>query len=305
MAREARAPVSLIGLGLMGTALARAFLDAGYPTTVWNRSADKAQAVVGNGALIAATAADAVSASPLVIVCVRDYDAMHESLDAADLSGRVLVNLSTGSSQQGRETASWAAQRGAHYLDGAIMMTPPGIGQPETVILYGGPQAAFDAHEATLKVLGGGTTYLGTDPGLPSLYDVALLGIMWATLNGFLHALALIESEDIKATTFLPFATGWLTGVGSFLPGIAQQVDEGSYAADDATLETHLSPINHLIHESELRGIDIELPGYTRTLIERAIADGHATDSYARLIEHFKKVPGHQASRPEIGGNLS
>jgi hypothetical protein len=68
---------------------------------------------------------------------------------------------------------------------------------------------------------------------------------------------------------------------------VAQQVEEGSYHADDASLETHLAPVDHLIHESAARGVDTELPTFTKALIERAIADGHATDSYARLIEHF------------------
>ncbi len=293
MASEDCPPVTVIGLGLMGTALAGTFLTGGHPTTVWNRSAAKADALVAKGAAHAATILEAVSASPLVVVCVRDYDVMRELLDPVGdaLSGRVLVNLTSGSSQQAREAAAWTGERGAEYLDGAIMMTPPGIGAPDTVILYGGPQGVFDAHEPTLKVLGGAITYLGADTGIPSLYDVALLGIMWATLNSFLHALALVGTEDVEATTFLPYATGWLTGVGSFMHGIAQEVDAGEYAADEATLETHLPPINHLIDESAVRGIDVELPGYTKTIVERAIADGHAADSYSRLIEHFRNPP--------------
>jgi 3-hydroxyisobutyrate dehydrogenase-like beta-hydroxyacid dehydrogenase len=291
MAGEDRSPVTVIGLGLMGSALAGAFLSNGHPTTVWNRSAHKADALVAKGAVRAATVTDAVSASPLVVVCVRDYDAVREILDPARdaLSGRVLVNLTSGSSQEGRDTALWTAERGAEYLDGAIMMTPPGIGLPETVILYGGPQAVFEAHESTLRVLGGGITYLDADTGIPSLYDVALLGIMWASLNGFLHALALVGTENVKAMTFLPFATAWLAGVGSFMPGYAQQVDEGKYSAEDATLETHLPPIKHLIYECAVRGIDVEMPEYSKALIEEAIAHGHATDSYARIIEHFRK----------------
>lgn len=288
---EHRSPVTVIGLGLMGAAPADAFPDAGHPTTVWNRSAARADAVVARDAVRATSVVEAVSAGPLAVVCVRDYAAVRQLLAPAGsaLAGRAVVNLTSGSSEESRAMVAWAAERGARYLDGAIMMTPPAIGKPETVILYGGPPDVFDTHEPTLRVLGGGTTYLGADAGVPSLYDVALLGIMSATLNGFLHALALVGTEGIAAKEFLPFATGWLTGVGSFLPGIAAQVDDETYPADEATLDTQLPPIRHLVHESEIRGVDVELPRFTEALVERAIGQGHGGDSYARIVEQLRK----------------
>jgi 3-hydroxyisobutyrate dehydrogenase-like beta-hydroxyacid dehydrogenase len=285
-----RSDVTVIGLGLMGSALARAFLRAGHRTTVWNRSPAKARPLVTEGAVLAGSARDAVAASPLLVVCVRDPDAVREVLEpvAGELVGRALANLTSGSSEQARALAGWTAGHGADYLDGAIMMTPPGIGAPDTLILYGGPRAAFDVHEPVLRALGGATTHLATDPAVPSLYDSALLGLMWSSLNGFLHALALVGTEGVTATEFLPFATGWLRAVGSFMPGIAQQVDAGAYPGEEATLETQLPPARHMVHESELRGVNATLPRFTRDLIERAVHRGHAGDSYARLIEQLR-----------------
>lgn len=283
-------PVTVIGLGLMGRALAEAFLANGHPTTVWNRTAGRADELVASGATRADGVAEAVRASPLVIICVRDYDAVREILEpiAGDLPDRVVVNLTSGSSQEARELAGWMAGHGAAYLDGAIMMTPPAIGKPETVILYGGPTDVYERYEPTLKVLGGGTIHLGPDHGMASLYDVALLGMMWSTVNGFLHALALVGTEQVTATAFLPYATAWLSGVASFLPGLAREVDDGAFLATEATLETQLPPATHLVHESQARGVDDALPRYTKALIEQAIADGHALDSYSRIIDQLR-----------------
>ncbi|MET8861378.1 NAD(P)-binding domain-containing protein [Nonomuraea sp. NPDC004580] len=287
----AETPVTVIGMGMMGRALAAAFLKAGHPTTIWNRTPGRAQALVEAGASEAPTVGAAVAAAPLVIVCVRDYDAVRDLLAPAEteLSGRALVNLTSGASDEARTMAGWAAERGAEYLDGAIMMTPPGIGAPETVILYGGPTAAYEAYEQTLRVLGGGTTLISTDVGLPALYDVALLGIMWSTFNGFMHGAALLGTEKIAATDFLPMATDWLKGVASFLTAYAHQIDANSFAADDATLETQVPPVRHLIHESRMRGIDPTMAEYTGELLAEAIDRGHALDSYARIIDHFRR----------------
>jgi 3-hydroxyisobutyrate dehydrogenase-like beta-hydroxyacid dehydrogenase len=65
-------PVTVVGLGLMGQALAEAFLCDGHPTTVWNRTAAKADRLVAQGAKLADSVGDAVAASPLVVVCVSD-----------------------------------------------------------------------------------------------------------------------------------------------------------------------------------------------------------------------------------------
>ncbi|MFI8163870.1 NAD(P)-dependent oxidoreductase [Streptomyces microflavus] len=288
-----RTPVTVIGLGLMGQALAAAFLDAGHTTTVWNRSAGKAEQLVSQGAVQAATPADAVAASELVVVCLSTYDNMHDVIGSLgeSLRGKVIVNLTSGSSDQGRETAAWAEKQGVEYLDGAIMITPPGIGTETAVLFYAGTQSVFEKYEPALKLLGGGTTYLGTDHGMPALYDVSLLGLMWGTLNSFLHGVAVVETAGVGAQQFLPWAHMWLEAIKMFTADYAAQIDagDGKFPANDATLETHLAALKHLVHESEALGIDAELPKYSEALMERVISQGHAKNSYAAVLKAFRK----------------
>ncbi len=117
------ATVTVLGLGRMGSALAAAFLAAGHSTTVWNRTPGKADELAARGARHAGSVAEAVAAAPLVVVCVADDEAVHQLLDPLDgaLAGRTLVNLTTGTSAQARANAAWAKERGAAFLDGAIM----------------------------------------------------------------------------------------------------------------------------------------------------------------------------------------
>ncbi|OKI19090.1 6-phosphogluconate dehydrogenase [Nocardiopsis sp. TSRI0078] len=288
-------PVTVIGLGLMGQALAGAFLRGGHPTTVWNRTAEKAEQVVSQGAGLADSVGAAVAASPLVIVCVSDYGAVHELLDplGEDLAGRTLVNLTSGTSAQARETAGWAERWGGAYLDGAILAVPQAIGTEEAVILHSGPRSAFDLHASALRSLGGGgTTYLGEDHGLSSLHDVAVLGLMWSVLNGFLQGVALLGAAGVDAAAFAPLAGRGTATVTDWLAAYARQVDEGSYPALDSTLHTHLSAMEHLVHESESLGVSAELPRFVRALAERAVDDGHGGSGYAAMVEQFRKPSG-------------
>ncbi|MFD5553956.1 NAD(P)-dependent oxidoreductase [Streptomyces sp. NPDC127068] len=287
-----RPPVTVIGLGLMGRALATAFLTNGHPTTVWNRSAAKADDLVAGGATLADSVQSAVEASPLVVVCVSDYDAVHALLDpiGPSLAGRTLVNLTTSGSARAREAARWAAEFGSTYLDGAVLALPHAIGTADAVLLYSGPQTAFAEHRSTLTALSEtGTVYLDEDHGLSALYDMSVLGIMWSVLNGFLQGAALLGAANVRATTFAPLASTAIKVTSGYVAAYAQQIDEGGYPADDATLAVHQGGMEHLLQETEALGVSTELPSFFLKLAARATADGRADDSYAAMIDQFRK----------------
>ncbi|MFD4183292.1 NAD(P)-dependent oxidoreductase [Rhodococcus sp. NPDC058514] len=283
-------PVTVIGLGLMGQALAGAFLRAGHPTTVWNRTTSKAEKLVAEGALLAPTVADALAASPLTITCLTDYQAIHELLDASDveLDGTMLINLTSGDSAQAREAARWAEQRGARYLDGAIMAVPPAIRSAAAVILHSGQESDFEAHRSTLDALGT-VTYLGADHGLASLYDMAGLTMMWSVLNAWLHGTAMLRTAGVDAAAFAPFAQQIAAGVAEWLPGYAEQIDSGSFPAEVSALETDARAMAHLVEESEAVGVNAELPKLIKAMADRSIAAGHGGEQYPVLIEEFGK----------------
>jgi 3-hydroxyisobutyrate dehydrogenase-like beta-hydroxyacid dehydrogenase len=207
--------VTVIGLGAMGSALAGAFLAAGRPVTVWNRTPGKAGELAARGATEAATVEEALHASRLVVACLWDHRSVHETLDPVTgaLAGRVLVNLTNGTPAQGRELGAWADEHGFALLDGGIMAVPPMIGEPGAFVLYSGPQEAFDAHRDTLDALGE-SRYVGADHGLAALYDIALLSAMYGASMGELHAFAMIRSAGVAAAEFAPLLQRWMATVG-------------------------------------------------------------------------------------------
>ncbi|MFI6939522.1 NAD(P)-dependent oxidoreductase [Streptomyces sp. NPDC050418] len=290
MKTKTPAPVTVIGLGLMGRALAAAFLEAGHPTTVWNRTPAKAGQLVRDGAQLAPSIGEALKADALTVLCVTDYPVLYELLGEyeAELDGVMLVNLTSGSSDQAREAARWAEERGARYLDGAIMAIPPAIGTADAVILHSGPQGDFAAYEPVLGALGT-VTYLGADHGLASLYDAAGLTMMWSVLNAWLQGTALLRSAGVDAVTYAPFAQQIAVGVAAWLPGYAEQIDKGAFPADVSALETDARAMEHLIEESEAAGVNAELPRLLKEMADRAIAAGHGGEQYPVLIEEFGK----------------
>lgn len=280
-------PVTVIGLGAMGQALAGALLDAGHPTTVWNRSTDKGEALVARGAVRAASAEEAVLASELVVVCVVDYDAAQKILAplAGALAGRVLVNLTSDTPERAREAAVWAEKHSLDYLDGAVMVPVPVIGGPEALIFYAGARTAYERFEPALKALGAPATFLGEDHGLAAAYDMAMLDFFYGAMGGLVHAFGLARAEGVEAAALAPY----LNTIVSILPPIvadtATDIDARTYDGAGANLAMMTASVDHILHTARGRGLDTAQLEAIKAVSDRAIAKGHGPDSWSSTVE--------------------
>lgn len=279
-------PVTVIGLGNLGRALAETFLREGHPTTVWNRSAARAEALVAGGATAAATAAEAIAAGELVVVALLDPTAAREVLAGAGdaVRGRALVNLTSGGPQDATELAGWAAGREAEYLHGAVYAVPQTIGTTEASVNYSGSRAVHERWQGQLDLLGKGT-YLGTDPALASGYDVAILAGMYGMLGGFLHATAMARAAGVGATEFTPMLVSWLTDAFPALSTFAREVDSGDYTTAESSLAMNQAGLATIIQASRSQGVPATTLAPLKELIDRQVAAGHGAASLARVVE--------------------
>ncbi|MEU6302083.1 NAD(P)-dependent oxidoreductase [Streptomyces chartreusis] len=282
-----RTPLSLLGTGAMGTALARAWLAAGHPVTVWNRTPARAAHLAAEGAVVAASAAEAVAANRLVVLCLLDDASVGDALDGVDLSGHDLVNLTTGTPAQGRARAAWARARGARFLDAGIMAVPPMIGDARSgaYVLYSGSSGLFEEHGAALAVPAD-TRYVGSDPGFAALYDVALLSAMSGMFAGVLHAFALIRREDVAPKDFAPLLVSWLGAMAPAAHKAAEQLGSGDYGKDVvSSLAMQVAGNATLLATAEEQGVSPELLTPYMALMERWLAEGHGDEDTTGAVE--------------------
>jgi 3-hydroxyisobutyrate dehydrogenase-like beta-hydroxyacid dehydrogenase len=291
--QENAAPVTVIGLGPMGQAMVRTFLAAGHPTTVWNRTPSRADALVEAGAARAASPADAVAASELVVLSLTDYQAMYDILGGAGhaLAGRVVANLSSDSPERTREAATWLAERGAQLLAGGVMVPAPMVGEEGAYIFYSGPRAVFDAHEPTLRVLGR-PDYRGADPALAQLFYQALLAVFLTTLASELQAAALVGSAGVSAKELAPYVKDTIGLAAEFAEETARDVDARSYPGDLSTTTMMGATAAHIVAASADAGLDTLLPEAVKSLYDRAIAAGHGSDNWTSLYEVVTRRAG-------------
>ncbi|MFS8542425.1 MAG: NAD(P)-binding domain-containing protein [Limnochordales bacterium] len=285
--------VAVVGLGNMGAALARALLKRGLPVTVWNRTAGRAASLIREGAVPAAGLAEAVAAGHVVVACVSTFDVADTLFRQVrdELAGKTLVNLTTSTPGEARRTAAWAAEAGIQYLSGTVMATPPLVGRPETLIFYGGPEAAFARTRPLLEAFGGRAVYLGTDPGMPALYDLALLTVLYGAWYSWLHAHALVQAAGVAAAQFQPYVAEWLEHViapSLTDPAEAARLEQRDYRTDESNLAINQAAIDLIMRTSLEAGVSPEWLAPIHRLATQMVADGFGGDSFTRVFDGIR-----------------
>jgi len=277
--------VTVLGLGPMGRALAGALLDAGRPVTVWNRTEAKADGVRARGVRWARTPAEAVAASELVLINVVDHAALDSIVTSAgsSIAGRTIVGLSSDTPDRARRTAELVASANGRYLDGAIMTPTQTIGTADASILVAGPRELFERHQPTIATLAA-PTWVGDDYGRAAGFDMALLGLFWTSVSGFLHALKVADANGIAADELLPHALGIAEILPPILTELAERVRDDRHDDSAAPVSSVAASLRHLIAASRDAGIDPAALDAFRRSVDAAVGVGHGEDEISRVL---------------------
>lgn len=285
--------VTVIGLGAMGATLARLLLKQGVAVTVWNRTAAKAEALVSEGATFTPEIVAAVTASPVIVICVHDYSATDKILgqpEAAEaLRGRVIVQLTTGSPQESRAAEKWAQSLGARFLAGAIQAAPSQMGRDDTTLLLSGPQADFDQAAPVLRIFGRNLTYLGDDAGAAATMDLATLSYVYGTTLGFFQGALVIEKEGLSVDHYARIVAAVAPGFGEFLRHEGAVIHSGDFAITESPLSISVEATERIAQAARDAGIHTELPNLAAKLFRQAHEAGYSNEEAAALIKILRR----------------
>ncbi len=284
--------VSMIGLGAMGTALAKAQVNAGHDVTVWNRSPQRMTPLVELGAKGAESVAAAVKASPLIMVCIDNYTATNALLRADDVvahvSGRSVIEFSTGTPSEARDSEAWLQARGAAYLDGVIDPYPDGIGAADAQILFSGSKAVFEASEAFLKCLGGDLRFISEKVGAAAALDLADLSLSLGRYVGFAHGARLCEVEGVGLDLFAARYPE-----GNRMRELAEIIHAEAFALGSlhpgASIRVWEECIQRLQSQARDASMSSEFPDNISGIFKRAIAAGIGEEDLAALIKVLRE----------------
>ncbi|GAB3254332.1 NAD(P)-dependent oxidoreductase [Kineosporia babensis] len=288
--------VTMIGLGPMGQAMTWALLSGGNTVTVWNRTASRADPLRTAGATLATSPAEAVQASPVIVLSLTDHaagDAVLDQVPAPALRGKVLVNLSSDTPDRSRRSARRAAGVGAQFLTGGVMVPAPMIGRPGAFVYYSGSGQVFDDLAPLLEPIGE-ARYLGADPGLAQLFYQASLLVFLTSLSGLLNAAALISAAGAPTRDFLPDALQLLTGIPAMIgtgEELSTQLETAEHPGDLSNAVMMGATAEHIVRTAQSSGVDSELPEAVLSHYQRTIAAGLGGQNWTALYEILRRTP--------------
>ena len=151
--------VALLGTGLMGFPMARNVLNAGFPLNAWNRTASKAEPLAGQGGIVCATAAEAVSNADFVITMLSDGPTVetflfNDGVAAAMKSGSCLLDMSSIKPAEAKAIASKLSEMGLKHLDAPVSGGTKGAEAGTLAIMVGGDEDTFEKAKPVFEAMG-------------------------------------------------------------------------------------------------------------------------------------------------------
>ena len=284
--------ITVIGLGLMGAALARAIQRAGHDLTVWNRSPAKMQPFIDDAVAAASDVVSAISASPVILICIDNYTVTMAMLKSDEvtplLAGRTVVQLSTGTPREARESAEWMKAHDVSYLDGAILAGPSEIGTDTSQILLSGEEAAHERSGGLLQCLGGDVRYLGTNVRAASALDLAWLCVSYGRFMAITHGACLCESEDVGVDLFAS-----LFDEGSTIRGYANVIHSSGFENRTATLHVWDAALQRIRTQGEDAAINTDFPDFVSNLFKQAVDAGYGEENVMALVKVLRSDRGN------------
>jgi 3-hydroxyisobutyrate dehydrogenase-like beta-hydroxyacid dehydrogenase len=276
--------ITVIGLGNMGAALARALQESGQAVTVWNRSPEKADSLVEKGAVLAPSAAAAIAASPIILVCVTNYPAANQILAEVPtgLDGKLFVQLTTGSPQEARASETWAHEHRAEYLDCAITGSPGSIGTPQAHILVAGREAAFQKAEAALRMLASHLDYKGELIGLAAAWEMIFIMHYYGMFLSLFHSVQICQAEGIPLEEFILL----LGQQGkNYEKWLCENIRSGNYQETSSPLELWAGGIKQIAEHAQASDIDAEFVKLAARLFQKAMDAGYGREEVSALFK--------------------
>lgn len=195
--------VGVIGLGLMGAPMAANFIKAGFPVTVWNRTAEKSQKLAKIGATVAASPAELAGQVEILLTIVSDPPALEEVLWGKQgalgglKSGSVLIDSSTVSPALARRVGKACEEKSVGFLDAPVTGGTWGAEKGELVFMVGGEKDVFERVRPALEAVGKRFFLLGPN-GAGQTIKLAMNLILALQVQALAEGLELVTRAGVE-----------------------------------------------------------------------------------------------------------
>lgn len=278
--------VGVVGLGLMGTAITERLLESGFLPLVWNRSEDKAEALIRGGAR---WSDNPIAECRRVIISLFSEEVVAEVLTgwlSSVRSGMTIIDTTTVSPEHSRDWYRQLQSLGAGFVEAPISGSSEQTRRGEASVLVGGDEADFQRCRDLWPVLGGTVLHVGPcgNAAKMKLVSNLVLGLNRAAL-----AEGLVFAESLGLD--LPQTLHVLQNSAAYsrqMDTKGRKMVDGNFAVQ-ARLSQHLKDVRLMLSATAAGETALPLTEVHRRLLESAERDGFGDADNSAVIEAVRR----------------
>ena len=282
--------ISLLGTGLLGSAVAQRLLAKGHSLTVWNRHTHKSAALAQHGAKIADAPAAALNASEIILLFLSDRAAIEQVLltesTRSELAGRLIVNMGTISPNDSFALAAALHAADAEYAECPVLGSLPEARNGTLILMFGGTATQFDACLPLLRDLGSEPKHIGV-VGQAAALKLAMNQLIASQTAAFAMSLALVQAHDVALDDFMQL----LRNSALYAPTFDKKLDRmlsGDFSRPNFPLDHLIKDVRLFIESAEGKEINTRPLAALESVLTHVAQSGHGTEDYSVLQQGFK-----------------
>jgi 3-hydroxyisobutyrate dehydrogenase-like beta-hydroxyacid dehydrogenase len=279
--------VGLIGLGNMGSGIAKSLLRAGHRVTVYNRTRARAEALRADGAIVAASAAEACRGEA-VITMLADDAAVEAQVFGRDgiltslPRGAVHVSCSTVSVALSDKLAAEHAKASQEFVSAPVFGRPDAAEAAKLAIVAAGSKAAIDRCKPLFEVMGPKLWIVGEKPSLANVVKLTGNFLISTVLESLSEAMAFARKSGVDAAGLMDFLTGTLFNAPVYKT-YGGLIVEGNYDKVGFALPLGLKDTRLVLQAAETQNVPMPIASVIRDRFITAIARGNEHSDWSVL----------------------
>ncbi len=278
--------IGFVGTGAMGEPMVRNLLQAGHAVTVYNRRAERTQALVEAGALAAASVAEAARQDIVITMLADDRATEALVLDgdfiaAMPAHGLHVCMATIGAALADRLAAAHAAA-GTGYVSAPVFGRPPAAAAAQLFIIAAGDAAALDRCQPLFDVLGQRTFRVGDTPSAAHVVKIAGNFMLAALIEAFGEASALTARHGVTPAQFVEVMTNSVFQVPAYRT-YGGLIASGRFEPAGFPLRLGLKDIRLALAAADARDVALPLASLVRDHYLKALTRGYAEYDWAAL----------------------
>ena len=274
--------IGIAGTGKMGAAIARRLLASGHQVSVWNRTAERAQPLLREGASWAATPAALAADVTTVITMLTDEAALEEVYFAAQgllagaTAGHLFIDMSTVRPAKQQAVGARVRASGAHYLECPVGGSVGPAQQGKLLGFVGGSAQDLERARGLLDVVCRRVEHVG-ELGAGATVKLAInlpLMVYWQTLSEALSLLQPLGLDPARVIDILSDTSGGPNMLKARGPMIAQALAGDNSGAVSVNVATMRKDLRSMLDQAALQNVRLPLAQLTLQNFEQAGAAG-------------------------------